>query len=159
MALLTQGSRFCHETGRFLESEKFLRIAQRICDKLKTFYPLSYHVETDDTPSIEEVDAILAEVHHNRGCIAAETNRPAEALAHQLIFNEMMTRIKRESQPGTDMRLPISWSQLGVAYMVNEDWEKGEECFLKSIRLMKQLKDYEAFKISLPLINLGLAWW
>jgi len=60
---------------------------------------------------------------------------------------------------GTDMRLGISWSQLGAAHMVNDNWTKGEECFRKAIHTMKRLDDFERFKISLPLVNLGLCWW
>jgi hypothetical protein len=43
--------------------------------------------------------------------------------------------------------------------MVNENWAKGEEYSLKAIRLMKQLDDYEPLKVTMPLVNLGFAYW
>jgi hypothetical protein len=91
-----------------------------------------------------------AEIHHNRGCIAAEMNRPHEALAQHTKFNDMMVKEIGDGPPGTDMRLAISWSQLGAAYMINDDWVKGEDCFRKAIHMMRRLDDYEPFKISLP---------
>jgi hypothetical protein len=117
---------------------------------LLKFYPLSYTIETDESPTEGQINDILAEIYHNRGCIAAEMNKPKEAWMHHSKFNEMMVKELGDGPPGTDMRLAISWSQLGAAYMINDDWKKGEDCFLKSIRLMKQLDDYEPFKISLP---------
>jgi tetratricopeptide (TPR) repeat protein len=57
------------------------------------------------------------------------------------------------------MRLPISWNQLGVGYMINDDWKQGEQCFQKSIAAMKELDDYQEYKISLPLANLACALW
>jgi hypothetical protein len=60
---------------------------------------------------------------------------------------------------GTDMRLGISWNQLGVAYMINDDWTMGEECFRKSINTLKKTDDFKRYKLSLPLVNLGYAWW
>jgi hypothetical protein len=46
-------------------------------------------------------------------------NRPKDALKHQLVFNSMMLK-EFEEDPGTDMRLGISFNQLGVAYMMND---------------------------------------
>jgi hypothetical protein len=133
-----------------LESGLFCDIAQNICESLQKFYPLSYTIETDESPTERDVDNILAEIHHNRGCIAAEMNRPLEAWFHHNKFNEMMVKELGDGPPGHDMRLAISWSQLGAAYMINDKWKEGEECFLTAIRRMRQLVNYEPFKISLP---------
>ena len=147
---VTNNVRYCHERGRSLESAAFLDIAQNICASLQKFYPLSYTIETDESPTEGAINNILAEIYHNRGCIAAEMNRPSEAWAHHKKFNEMMVMELGDKPPGNDMRLAISWSQLGAAYMINDDWTKGEECFVKAIRVMRLLDDYEPFKISLP---------
>lgn len=57
------------------------------------------------------------------------------------------------------MRLAISWNELGNAYMLNDNWATGEECFLKSIEEMRRLRDYNKTTISLPIANLGLSYW
>jgi hypothetical protein len=46
-------------------------------------------------------------------------NRRQEALEHQVIFNQKML-IELAKNPGSDMRLGISFNQLGVAYTINE---------------------------------------
>lgn len=58
-----------------------------------------------------------------------------------------------------DMRLAISWNELGNANMLNDKWETGEECFLQSIRAMRKVEGFEQTMISLPNVNLGLAYW
>lgn len=133
-----------------MDSEQFCDIAQNICVSLKKFYPLPYAIETDESPTEGQIDYILAEVFHNRGCIAAEMNRRDEALMHHTTFNDMMVMQFGDGHLGNDMRLAISWSQLGAAYMITDNWSKGEECFLKAVKVMKRVDDYEPFKISLP---------
>jgi len=107
----------------------------------------------------KQLDSILAEIQHNRGCIATEINDPHDALNYHKSFNAMMVREMGTSTSGNDMRLAISWNELGNAYMLNDDWWKGEECFQKSIDLMRQLDQFEKVSISLPVVNLGLAYW
>lgn len=117
---------------------------------------------------VAQVDRTIAEIHHNHGCILAEMNRPHDALEHQTVFNQMMLEELGES-PGVDMRLAMSFNELGVAYMINDsksaflarpcrrltssDWKKGEECFQRSVHEMRRLSDFEEYKISLPLVN------
>lgn len=157
--LLANSIRHYHEIGRSLESEGFLDIAEHICTDLLKFYPLNYIIETDDSPTEGQINDVVAEIYHTRGCIAAEMNRPEEALTHHLAFNDMMVKQFGDGPLGKDMRLGISWSQLGAAYMVNDNWTKGEECFIKAIRVMRRLDDYQHYKITLPIVNLGLAYW
>ncbi len=71
----------------------------------------------------------------------------------------MMVRETGTTTPSSDMRLAISWNELGNAYMLNKEWSKGEECFQKSIVVMRQYGKFEKVSISLPLANLGLAYW
>jgi len=59
----------------------------------------------------------------------------------------------------TDMRLAISWNELGNAYMLKEQWTDGEECFKESIRVMCKVEGFKSTMISLPIVNLGLAYW
>ncbi|KAF1810425.1 hypothetical protein P152DRAFT_491441 [Eremomyces bilateralis CBS 781.70] len=149
---------YCHERGQPL-AEMFCNLAQTICESLKSFYPLSEGQQKNASPKECDIDTILAEIHHNRGVIAVEMNRPEEALNHLTKFNDMMKKELDGRSQGKDMRFAISWNQLGVAYMVNDNIEKGEECFIKSIKTMKQLENYRPYLISLPLVNLALVYW
>lgn len=107
----------------------------------------------------KQLDSILAEIQHNRGCIAKEINEPYDALGYPKDFNGMMVREMDTTTPYKDMRLAISWNELGNAYMLNSEWSKGEECFQKSVTVMRDIEGFEKVSISLPLANLGLAYW
>ncbi|KAF2502331.1 hypothetical protein BU16DRAFT_612008 [Lophium mytilinum] len=109
--------------------------------------------------SEQEVDAVLAELHHNRGCIATETNCPKDALRHHSLFNTMMIQDFEGRPPGIDWRLGISWNQLGTAKMINELWEEGEDCFRSAILAMHKVDNFKQVWISLPVVNLGQAYW
>jgi hypothetical protein len=140
------------------------------CQTIRQF--LEYNPTLSTILSVAQIDKTVAETHHNRGCILAEMNRPGEALEHQLIFNKMLLE-ELEGNPATDMRLSMSFNELGVAYMINDgkfidspatslmliliftDWARGEECFRRSIDEMQRLEDFKRYKISLPLVNLA----
>lgn len=68
---------------------------------------------------LAQIDRTIGEIHHNHGCISAEINQPMKALEHQLIFNQMMLQ-ELGDEPGDDMRLGMSFNELGVAYMIND---------------------------------------
>lgn len=105
------------------------------------------------------LDTITAEIHHNLGCIGTETNQPRYTLEHFSIFNRMMIEASGSEVRGKDNRLYISWNELGNAYMLNKSWSKGEECFKLSIEAARLLPGFEPKSISLPMVNLGLAYW
>jgi hypothetical protein len=151
--------RHYHEIGRPLESQEFLDVAERTCTDLLRFYPLNYTIETDETPTESQINDVIAEIYHTRGCLAAEINRPKEALSHHMAFNDMLVKQFGTGPARKDMRLGISWYQLGTGYMANKDWARGEECFTKAIRVMKQLDDFQDHQITLPMVNLGIAHW
>lgn len=113
----------------------------------------------EHVPSERDIDDILAEVHHNRGVIANETNRPDQSLRYLVKFNEMMLAELGERRAGTDMRLALSFNELGCAWMLQDDYPHAEECFKKSIKAMKVLDNYEPWQVSLPGVNLGVVYW
>jgi tetratricopeptide (TPR) repeat protein len=137
----------------------FSGVAQRLCGELKKFYPLSPDHSQSHFPKEQDVDNIVAEIHHNRGVIANEINRPNESLKYLLKFNEMMRKELAGRRPGTDMRLALSFNELGCAYMLRDDYSNAEECFEKSISSMEKLDNYERWQVSLPGVNLGVVYW
>lgn len=43
--------------------------------------------------------------------------------------------------------------------MMNLQWQKGEECCVKAIEIMRSLENLPRTMLSFPLVNLGLAYW
>jgi len=91
--------------------------------------------------------------------MANEINRPNESLEYLLKFNTMMMKELGHRRPGTDMRLALSFNELGCAYMVRDDYPHAEDCFEKSINSMEKLDNYERWQVSLPGVNLGVVYW
>jgi tetratricopeptide (TPR) repeat protein len=152
-------TRYCHERGRTVESDVFSGVAQRLCEELKKFYPLPPDDQQPYLPTERDIDNIFAEIQHNRGVMANEINRPNESLEYLLKFNTMMMKELGHGRPGTDMRLALSFNELGCAYMVRDDYPHAEECFEKSISSMEKLDNYERWQVSLPGVNLGVVYW
>ena len=134
-------------------------MAQYICTSLKERLPELPEPGSPLSVHHQQLDLILAEIEHNRGCIATEINEPYDALRYHTIFNALMVQELGNTFGGRDMRLAISWNELGCAHMLNKNWQKGHDCFQRSIELMQQLDGFEETWISLPLVNLGLAHW
>lgn len=91
--------------------------------------------------------------------MANEINRPNESLEYLSKFNLMMMHDLGNRRPGTDMRLALSFNELGCAYMLRNDYSEAKECFEKSIHSMEELDNYEPWQISLPGVNLGVVYW
>jgi hypothetical protein len=67
-----------------------------------------------------QVSRVAAELHMNRGCAASEVNNPEQTLQSHQRFNEMVSAELGDEFPGTDMRLAISYNEVGVGYMMND---------------------------------------
>ena len=116
-------------------------------------------LQTLEGPTQSKLDGILADIYHTKGIVATEMNQPDTALEYLTKFNDTMQKELGTSSGSDDMRLAISWNQLGVAWMIKDEWQEGEKCFIKSVEVMRSLEDYKPYKISLPLANLGYAFW
>lgn len=147
--------RFYHESGNSFEAIPFYERAQSLGEYVER--NLSDELFTDDTISSEDVAAMLAEIHHNVGCVATETNKPADAVHHFTKFNEMMAEEARVN--GKQKEYAISWNELGIAKMMNKEWKDAEECFLRSVEMMEKVDASAKELKSLPTVNLGLSYW
>ncbi len=148
--------RYIHECGRSADSPPFFIEAQSIAEALKLSNLNSSDLKRDDT---KQLDSLLAEIHHNFGCVGTETNDPKCCLVHFERFNELMMQEIGDDVQGNDKRLAISWNELGNAYMLNGMWAKGEESFKRSISTMQRVDNFKWTDVSFPLVNLGLAYW
>ncbi|KAL1638140.1 hypothetical protein SLS58_008977 [Diplodia intermedia] len=153
--LLTGAGRFYHESGCSFEALPFFDKARRLGEHAS--YNLADGMLEVDNISSEDVEALLAEIHYNIGCVATETNNPGDAVLHFTTFNEMIASVasakhKREWYA-------ISWNELGVAQMMNKEWRKAERCFVRSIEIMKEVNASSKELQSFPTVNLGLSYW
>jgi hypothetical protein len=142
-----------------LESAKAYDIAESISKTLVSLLQDTSYATSASSLRLESVNALLAEIQHNRGCIATETNEPKLALDYLQRFNSVMLKELGDKDRTNDMRLAISWNELGNANMLNDKWKIGEECFLQSIRAMRKVEGFDKTMVSLPIVNLGLAYW
>lgn len=152
---LTVLNRYYHETGFSNDSQPILEFAQGLCESLKSTFSISAVAN----PLVEEIDATLAELHHNLGCIGTETNQPLLTLKHFQIFNSMMIEKSGSETQGIDHWLHISWNELGNAYMMNKEWAEGEKAFRTSIASARLQPGFQLTDASFPYVNLGLALW
>ena len=151
-------SRYFHERGKSPGAILFNSIAQGICESLKLRL-LEHPGPNKEVVTLRQLNFTLAEINHNLGCIATEINEPADALKHNKIFKEMVYRELGDCAPEDEPRVAISWNELGIAYMLNEDWKKGEECFRTSMELMRKVDSSDPTQLSLPVVNIGLSYW
>ena len=59
------------------------------------------------------IKTLSAEISHNLGCIATETNQPEPALHYFSIFNTAMLDFSGGKPQTKDKRLAVSWNELG----------------------------------------------
>lgn len=164
--LLTDAGWYRHERGQSSESVIFNNTAQELCEhwqeKLGGKDPSKTVNQSQDVQaSLDLLRDTVAEIVHNKGCISTEINAPESAFEQFSLFNDMM-RQDFQSHSGrerSDMRLAISWNELGNAHMLKTEWEEGEKCFLRSIESMEKLTNFQATDLCLPLVNLGLSYW
>lgn len=147
--LLIDSAWYQHERGKSPDAILSNNMAQSICESLKLRIYENPSLATKNPKLLERLNHSLLEIAHNRGCIALEINEPSDALKYHQQFNSAMIAetAKHDSE---DMRLAISWNELGNAYMLNRDWAKGESCFLQSIVEMKKYNGFKPTTISLP---------
>ena len=156
---LTFHVRYLHERGNSADAILFNNMAQSICDSYKLRMIEEPELAVESSITLAGLNYSLAEILHNRGCIALEINEPSDALHYHKLFNTRMVKQLSGAAGEADMRLGISWNELGNAYMLNDEWTTGESCFLKSIEQIKRLRTYTKSIVSLPLANLGLSYW
>lgn len=150
---LNHFDRFHHESGNSADSAPFFELARSSAELLKSSH------SGNDQAHLKEVEATLAEIHHNLGCVGTETNDPESTLKHFEAFKNIVLEEAKVSSAPASLRVAIAWNELGNAWMLNKEWEKGEECFLESIRTTKEVANHERTDMSFPMVNLGLARW
>src|SRR6266700_3160963 len=75
IAIVSNFYRHYHERGKSIDSTGFYDQAESICEMIKLKLPHYSPLEPQKALSKAQIDPILAEIHHNRGCICTETNQ------------------------------------------------------------------------------------
>lgn len=133
--------------------------AQSIAERLQSSISEARDLALDSNQTTKDLKALLAEIHHNFGCVGTETNDASGTLKHFQTFNELMIYEFGDGAQGKDKRLAISWNELGNAYMLNGQWEKGAESFKISMDTMRRVDGFKNVDNSFALVNMGLAYW
>lgn len=157
--LLNDAGWYHLERGHPAESEAFYELAEALCSSLKADPTSFATMDLEGAFRTNRVDELLADVYHHSGCAATATNKPANALSRFQTLNSIMLAEVNAGSEAKKSGLAISWNELGIAYMMNRQWVEGEDCFLRSIGISKQLANFTKTMISFPMVNLGLAYW
>jgi tetratricopeptide (TPR) repeat protein len=109
-------------------------------------------IEVVDTRDLE------SDLRYVLGAVANGTNDAASSILHTKRFFDIRLAVAEEAGCA-DERLARAYNQMGVAWMMAEEYEKAEEAFATSAREYEKLPDYTKDKRSLALVNLGLSHW
>ncbi|KAJ8110762.1 hypothetical protein OPT61_g6475 [Boeremia exigua] len=157
--LMNDAGWFYHETGHFTESFALIEHAYDIANATLLSQSQDTHDTSCKSDTTKVLKDIIAEMHHNLGCIGTETNQPELTLFHFKKFNSMMLEGLDTDIPSTVNKLAISWNELGNAYMINKHWGDGERCFEQCLKVAQQMESFNPAEFSFPYVNLGLAYW
>lgn len=139
--------RYLFERGFPHESRVFFQVTQSVCKRSKN-------------PSSEEVTSQLRLAHGNEGCAAAESNDRAGCLYHAKIWIDLTSgRLSQSGSSVVDFELGTVYNETGVAYALNDMYDAALDCFLQSIRVYREIENFEDIMLGWPEPNLGLIYW
>lgn len=109
-------------------------------------------INTSDTRDLE------SDILYTLGAVANGTNDAQSCIEHTKRFLKIRLAAAKEAGR-VDERLARAHNQMGVAWMVAEEYQKAVEAFKTSAKTYEKMPNYTKDKRSLPLVNLGLAHW
>lgn len=143
--------------ANYEETPPLLGMAQQMCEALQNGIA---DVNSIDSDLHEQLLTLVRLTYHHRAARALHTNEPQVSLTNFQIFNDMIrAKYGEEVRGDTDQSLGVSWNELGNGVLQNNDSQRAEECFLRSIAALKSLDGATRITISMPLVNLGFAYW
>ena len=134
--------RYQHERGESHTLLPILELALELCN----------NNTSHDARDLE------SDILYTLGAVANETNDAESCIRHTKKFLEIRMEVAQETAQ-VDERLARSHNQMGIAWMMAEEYEKAEEAFKTSAREYEKIPNYTKDKRSLALANLGLAHW
>ncbi|KAK7992997.1 tetratricopeptide repeat domain-containing protein [Apiospora saccharicola] len=142
--LMNRAAWYQHERGASHNVRPLLLLALDICGQSQQVSSVVQDLESD--------------IRYSLGAVANETNDATSCLEHNKRFLDI--RLDAKIQYSTiDERLARAYNQLGTGWMMAGEYEKAESCFANSISTYQALPGYDRGMRSIPMANLGLAYW
>lgn len=156
-AWLTVVCRHSIMQSRFEETRRLIDMGTAMCEALMTdtnrFHPSNQALN-------DELEVLFRISYHHRGAVALYTNRSDVSLPNMRKFTDLLRgKHNGDLAHGTDQSLGVAWNVLGNAFLQNGNTNEAEACFLHSIAALRALGGSDESSISMPLINLGFAYW
>lgn len=101
---------------------------------------------------------LLSDLHYALGAVASGTNDSEACLHHTKLLLQLHSQAVEDGQPPT-IRLAVAHNEHGLALMMNGECENAAEKFEQAIAIYRSLPDFWYQMISIPLANLGFAYW
>ena len=138
----TLSPRYQHERGESHNLRPLLELALELC-----------------TATEDATDGDLeSDIRYTLGAVANGTNDAATSMEHTKRFLDIRLNIFQQTQK-VDERLARAYNQIGISWMMQGDYTKGEDAFSTSAELYPQIPNYTKDKRSLAIVNLGLSYW
>lgn len=115
--------------------------------------------ETTDAGERNLAEQYLSDIHYSRGAVATETNEPAACIKHYQALLDVRERVCHISGGQEDLRLAVSYNEMGIAYMLNWNYGQATKFFNYALRIYRKLPEFSQEMTSLAQANLGLAHW
>ena len=112
----------------------------------------AYHNSQDD------LREVLADIHNTRGTLALDTNAPDVALYQLTELVALREKFYTESGVLTG-KLAMAYSELGKALLMNGQYARADELFLRSMKIRRQLKNFSRLQFFNPLRGRALVHW
>lgn len=111
-----------------------------------------------ELPPSDELQQLTADVRYGLAAATNETNDAKGCLEHTRCLLDLRIQIS-ESSGTQDIRLAVAHNELGIAYIMNNQYEPGMLAFQKSIEVYRQLPEFELAMDTNPRTNLAFAYW
>ncbi|KAI9775352.1 MAG: hypothetical protein M1839_001268 [Geoglossum umbratile] len=123
--------------------EPFFQLAQLVC-------------ESQDEDAVD----LLSDVFYSRGADASEVNEPVRCMEYTSRFWKLRLKHAETSPKGRkDIRLGMSYNQMGVAYMMARDYESAVGVLEQAFEVYASVENSTPIMATLPAANMGLACW
>lgn len=123
----------------------------------KRFFELGLKI-CQESSSLEELQQLYADIRYGLAAATNEANDAKGCLEHTQVLLDLRLQIS-ESSGVQDIRLAVAHNELGIAYIMNNQYDSGIEAFNKSIRVYAQLPKFELAMDTNPRTNLAFTYW
>ncbi|KAK8052676.1 hypothetical protein PG996_011977 [Apiospora saccharicola] len=136
--------KYQHERGASHNIRPLLIFALGLCEQ-----------SDQDLPQVQDLES---DIRYCLGAVSNETNDAGACLEHNTRFLEIQLNLRNKSG-NFDERLARAYNQMGTGWMMAGEYEKAESCFSSSIAGYQALPGYNVCMRSIPMANIGLAYW